>query len=258
MHLILEFEAPIFEFEDNKDDAGGNKMNVYEQNSMPAGDCEQTRGEFSAYLDGAMSGVEMAAISEHIERCVDCSVEFMAWRDVQRSLGELGPARVPVQLQARLLAALDDERGRGSYLPFARRILLVWERSIAPAALRVSGGLAAALVLLFGMGWMFGGPIAVQANDEPMSHLVAPRYLYSQVPPQPIETRRDVPIVVEAQVDTAGRVYDYTVIEGPQDPKVLVRIEDNLLGSVFKPATVFGVPVRGHVVMTYSGVSVRG
>lgn len=233
-------------------------MSVYEQNPMLAEECERARGEFSAYLDGAISGVEMAAISEHLEGCGDCSGEFAAWRNVQRSLGELGPAQVPVELQARLQAALGEERSRGSYLPFGRRMLLAWERSIAPAALRVSGGLAAALLLVFGMGWMFGGPIAVQANDEHMAHLVAPRYLYSQVPPLPIETRRDVPIVVEAQVDTAGRVYDYTVIEGPQDPKVLVRIEDNLLGSVFKPATVFGVPVRGHVVMTYAGVSVRG
>lgn len=105
---------------------------------------------------------------------------------------------------------------------------------------------------------MFGAPIVVQANDDAMAHLVAPRYLYSQVPPEPIETRRDVPIVVEALVDNKGRVYDYAILAGPRDAEVKVRVENNLLGSVFKPATVFGVPVRGHVVMTYTGVSVRG
>jgi hypothetical protein len=110
---------------------------------------------------------------------------------------------------------------------------------------------------------MFAAPLAaVQASDDAMSHLVAPRYLYSQVPPQPIKTHRDepsdVPIVVEAMVDSKGRVYDYTILAGPQDPSVRVRVEDNLLSSIFKPATVFGVPVRGHVVMTYTGVSVRG
>jgi hypothetical protein len=39
---------------------------------------------------------------------------------------------------------------------------------------------------------------------------------------------------------------------------VKIRVENNLLTSVFTPATVFGVPVRGHVVITYTGVSVRG
>ena len=108
------------------------------------------------------------------------------------------------------------------------------------------------------LSWMFGAPIDVQANDDAMAHLVAPHYMYSQVPPEPINTQRDIPIVVDAMVDSSGRVYGYTILEGPKDAAVNVRIENNLLSSVFKPATVFGVPVRGHVVMTYTGISVRG
>ena len=100
--------------------------------------------------------------------------------------------------------------------------------------------------------------MAVFANDDAMAHLVAPRYLYSQVPPEPISTKRDVPIVVDAMVDSSGRVYSYTILEGSTDSEVIVRVENNLLSSVFAPATVFGVPVRGHVVITYTGVSVRG
>jgi hypothetical protein len=123
-------------------------------------------------------------------------------------------------------------------------------------ALRVSGGLAAAVVIAASLGWVFGAPI--QANDDRLAHLVAPRYLYSQVPPQPIAAGRDVPIVVEALVDTEGRVYDYEILAGPTDRAVQVRVQQNLLASVFKPATVFGVPVRGHVVLTYMGLSVRG
>ncbi len=59
-------------------------------------------------------------------------------------------------------------------------------------------------------------------------------------------------------VDSKGRVYDYAILTGPQDPESKVQVENNLLGSVFKPATVFGMPIRGHVVMTYTGISVRG
>jgi hypothetical protein len=205
----------------------------------------------------------MASIAAHIEGCTGCAEEFALWRGVQRSLSELGPAQPPVRLQARLREAIAVERERGAHLSLGRRALLVWERSLAPLAVRLSGGLAAALVLAGGLTWMFAAPLAaVQASDDALSHLVAPRYLYSQVPPQPIKTHRDkpsdVPIVVEAMVDSQGRVYDYTILAGPQDPSVKVRVEDNLLSSIFKPATVFGVPVRGHVVMTYTAVSVRG
>jgi hypothetical protein len=69
---------------------------------------------------------------------------------------------------------------------------------------------------------------------------------------------RDVPIVVEAKVDSNGRVYDYSIVEGPTDESVKISVEQNLLASVFKPATVFGVPVKGQVVLTFTGVSVRG
>jgi anti-sigma factor RsiW len=218
--------------------------------------CRAARADFSAYLDGALSGVQMAALSGHLETCSGCAAEFAAWRSVQSALGALGPALPPIRLQARLRAALAQERERGSYLAWPQLALRMWSRTFAPVALRVSGGLAAAVVLAVSLGWVFGAPI--QANDDRLAHLVAPRYLYSQVPPQPIAAGRDVPIVVEAMVDTQGRVYDYQILAGPTDRAVQVSVQANLLASVFKPATVFGVPVRGHVVLTYMGLSVRG
>jgi hypothetical protein len=232
--------------------------NLMTGKSVDASQCEAARGEFSAYLDGAVTGVEMAAISAHMDVCAACSTEFEAWRDVQSALAKVGPAQPPVTMQASLRKAIAEERARGSHLPWFGRVAMAWEGTIAPAALRVSGALAMALLLAGGLGWMFGTPIAVQANDDAMAHLVGPHYLYSQVPPQPIETKRDVPIVVEAKVDTAGRVYDYSIVEGPTDERVKISVEQNLLASVFKPATVFGVPVRGHVVLTFTGVSVKG
>jgi hypothetical protein len=224
----------------------------------PMGECASVRSGFSAYLDGAVSGVEMAAISRHMEGCDDCAKDFHVWRQVQRSLGELGPQAPPARLQARLRAAIAAERERGAHLPFFQRALLLWRSSLAPLALRLSAGFAVTLVLAGGLFWMFAAPIAVLANDDAMAHLVAPRYIYSQVPPEPISTKRDVPIIVDAMVDSSGRVYRYTILEGPTDSEVKIRVENNLLSSVFTPATVFGVPVRGHVVITYTGVSVRG
>jgi anti-sigma factor RsiW len=216
------------------------------------------REEFSAYLDGAVSGVEMAVISRHLSECDDCATDFNVWRQVQRSLGELGPQTPPARLQARLRAAIAAERERGAHLPFFQRALLLWRSSLAPLALRLSGGFAVTLVLAGALCWVFGAPITVQANDAGMANLIAPRYMYSQVPPAPISTQHDVPIVVDAMVDSSGRVYRYTILAGPKDSAVNVRVENNLLSSVFTPATVFGVPVRGHVVMTYTGISVRG
>ena len=220
--------------------------------------CEPVREEFSAYLDGAVSGVQMAAISSHLEDCKACSAEFEALRDVQSALGQMGTVQPPERLQAHLRAAIANERAKGTHLPWMQRLALAWDRTLAPMALRFSGALVVALLLAGSLGWLFSAPIAVQANDDRLANLVGPHYLYSQVPPEPIVTHRDVPIVVEAKVNTSGRVYDYAILEGPTDGQARVDLEQNLLASVFRPATVFGVPVRGHVVLTFTGVSVRG
>jgi hypothetical protein len=235
--------------------------NPVEQNPQQLS-CEDAREEFGAYLDSAMSGVEMQAIAGHLEFCVPCSREFAELRLLQQRLGELGAAPASERLQQQLRETLAMERERGTHLAWRGRAMLAWKTWLAPLALRVSGGLLAALVIAVGLGWLFAAPLvsSVQANDENMAHMVSPRYLYSQVPALPIETHHDhdVPVVVQAMVDAQGRVYDYQIVAGPHDRDVQMMVEQNLLASVFAPATAFGVPVRGQVVVTYAGVMVRG
>jgi len=98
----------------------------------------------------------------------------------------------------------------------------------------------------------------VQANDEPLGAVTAPHYLYSTTTPGPIVTARDSVVVVVAAVDRVGRVFDFTIVSGPQDQAVSTQVANQLLGRVFEPASAFGVPIRGHVIVTFSGISVRG
>ncbi len=225
---------------------------------LPDEVCVATRAEFSAYLDGAVSGVAMAAIAEHLDSCSDCSLEFEELLAVQESLAELGHAHPPDQLQAQLRQAIAIEYERGTHLSPLNRFAFAWDTWLASAALRATGGFVATIVLLGALGWMFSAPLAVQANDDNMAQLISPRFAYSQVPPQPIVMDHDTPVMVEAKVDTSGRVYDYSILAGQLDQTARLQVEQNLLSSVFKPATLFGSPVRGQVVLTYTGVSVRG
>lgn len=224
-------------------------------------DCAGVREEFSPYLDGDMSGVAMQSMAKHLEGCVDCAAEFEAWREIQSSLAAMGSAKAPAGLQAGLRAAIAEERERGTHLAWHRQLAALWHSTLAPVVWRAAAGTAAALVLvgcLTLLAVQVSAPTAVQANDEPLGAMTSPHYLYSEVPPQPIEFGREAPILVEANIDEQGRVYDYTILSGPTDPGVERRLQANLLSSVFQPATLFGLPVVGQVVMTYTGVSVRG
>ena len=223
--------------------------------------CASVREGFSPYLDGDMTGVGMQSMAKHLDSCAACATEFAAWRDIQSSLAALGPAKPPVRFQARLRAAIAEERALGSHLAWYQQLAAKWRTSLAPIALRAATGTAATLLLLGGLSTfvvLSDVPATVQANDEPLGAMTQPHYLYSEVPPQPIEVGREIPILILAKIDDQGRVYDYSILSGPLDAPVERRVQANLLASVFQPATVFGQPVRGHVMMTYSGVSVRG
>jgi hypothetical protein len=86
----------------------------------------------------------------------------------------------------------------------------------------------------------------------------SPRFLYSSLEPAEDVVDGNNPLVVQAFVNGEGRVYDYKIVSGDADTKTRSQLEDTLLFSVFAPAQVFGQPVRGTVLLSFSGVSVRG
>lgn len=227
---------------------------------MNSPQCGAMRSSFSAYLDGAVDGHQMQAIAEHLESCESCREEFESLRAMQSSLAALGPARAPADLGVRLRIAISHEIA-------ARRrswrdtLALKWENTIRPWAVQVSAGAACSVALVGTMMVLLGvfaAPQPVMANDEPLGAMTSPHYLYSAVLPRPIITDHDVPIIVEAFINDQGRVYDYHIVSGPEDVTVRNQVVDQLLLSVFEPARVFGAPVRSQVVMTFSGISVRG
>jgi len=59
-------------------------------------------------------------------------------------------------------------------------------------------------------------------------------------------------------VNGSGRVYDYHIVSGPNDPRTRSQVENQLLFSIFEPARFFGQPVRGLVILSFSGISVQG
>jgi Putative zinc-finger len=227
---------------------------------MTAQICQKCQSSFSAYLDGAVSGQQMQQIAQHLDTCADCADEFAALRAMQQSLGTLGPAKAPADLGLKLRLAISHEQARRK-TSWRDTVSLKWDNAIRPMLMQVSAGFAGTVILVGGIGLLLGmvaAPEPVMANDEPLGAMTAPHYLYSTVYPGAIITDHDSVIVVEAYVNAQGRVYDYNVVSGPDNPEVHSQIVDRLLMSVYQPASVFGAPVRSRVVLTFSGISVRG
>jgi hypothetical protein len=232
--------------------------------------CKEVQACFSSYLDGAVSGLEMLEISRHIEGfegaagvgaggCRDCAGELAAWRITQNAVSALRPAKAPADLALKLRLAISREHSRRESR-LLDRVSLAWDNAVRPRLVQVSAGLAGSvvlgsMVLLLGV---VAAPQPVLANDEPLGAITAPHYLYSTYSPGDTVTSPDTAIVVEASVDAAGRVYDFAIVSGPRDEAVRTKVADQLLSSVFEPASAFGVPIRGRVVVTFAGISVHG
>jgi anti-sigma factor RsiW len=222
--------------------------------------CLKCQSSFSAYLDGDVSGKQMQKIASHLESCTDCKREFATWRATLNALSSVGPAKAPADLGLRLRLAISHEHSKrkSSWLD---TVSLKWENAIRPVLLQVSAGFAGTVALVGGIAvllGLFAAPEPVMANDEPLGAMTSPHFLYSSVNPHAIVTGHDGIIVVEASVNSEGKVYDYRIVSGPESQAVQDQVVDQLLTSVFQPASVFGAPVRGRVVLTFSGISVRG
>ncbi len=179
------------------------------------------------------------------------------------ALSTLAPVQAPPDLSLRIRLALSHERVRAERRLLGRlqhRWVLFRENSLRPVALHVA--VAAVAVIAITGGMLMLGAVTpqqtVQAHDVPLAGFSAPRYLYSIAGEQPVGGTSDQPLVVEADIDSSGRVYDYRILSGMLDARSDAALRQRMLTGVFEPGEVFGEAVRGHVVLTFADIVVHG
>src|SRR5262249_1946927 len=62
------------------------------------------------------------------------------------------------------------------------------------------------------------------------------------------------PLTIETSVGHEGRVIDYQVLSGPQNPEVNGFIREVLSLAQFTPATAFGKPVESKMILSFVAV----
>ena len=216
--------------------------------------CNRIQGRLTEYLDDRLDGRQMQAISAHLRDCRECAREWRTLRELRNSLTNLEPVPEPADLALRIRVAVSRERARSHRSPFAAWSL-AWKNSVGPFLLQASAGLASAVLLLGTMIVL----VSMFTQPEPLGAATAPRLLYfSNAPGNNPMAQVSGPIVVEAYVNRQGQVYDFRIVSGPADAATRSQVESLLLFSRFEPARIFGQPVRGLAVLSFSGVNVRG
>jgi hypothetical protein len=68
----------------------------------------------------------------------------------------------------------------------------------------------------------------------------------------------DNSLVLVTQINAEGRVKGYRVLSGQGSPELMQRLDRMIYFSVFQPATMFGKPTDGEVVLSLRRITVRG
>ncbi|MCU1256465.1 MAG: putative anti-sigma factor [Candidatus Angelobacter sp.] len=217
--------------------------------------CTEARPLFSSYLDRAISGTEMHEISGHLEQCADCQQEYVLLENTRSLVSSLGRRQPPSDLALKIRVAISSTRSRNSLGLFQRCVLRL-ENTFQGFMFPATAGVLSA-VIFFGVLIVLLVPAQVSANDDvPSTFYTPPRLQISEYPENQLSL--DSPVIIEAYVDTSGRVESFRVISGREDEEVKAQLNRALLFTIFVPAQSFGRPVPGKAIMSFSHINVKG
>ena len=213
--------------------------------------CSEIRGQLWEYLDGECEYETSRSVRYHLDHCAGCRRELDRSTAMQSDLRAMPRDRVPAELALRLRVALSHEL-HGN---FFGRLWVRMENALRPLLLPASAGTAMAIICF---GLIMGTHVvrvSPNAPDVPLEFATPPRV--RALAPMDL-TSDDQTVVVVTQVNAEGRVIGYRLVSGQQSPDLTKRLDRMMYFSLFQPATMFGRPTGGQVVLSLRQITVRG
>lgn len=221
--------------------------------------CNWAKDRFVAYQNGELHGFARAAVRLHLRLCGDCFDEYESFATVSSPLRELTTPQPPRSLNTQIRAALSVELARGNRwqwrLGQARAAL---RESLRPMAIRAVGGALSALALFGAVMPDLWAVRVLAADDIPLTYL-AQRLKSAPTLHEPGPYAMPPNTTILVYVDTRGGAYKFDLPdEQNTDRKLRAEIAKALLFAEFEPATFFGQPVAGRVLLTFTSCTVIG
>ncbi len=224
--------------------------------------CRNVGALIAAQVDGPISIRDRRKIELHVRKCANCAraASQMAW--TRNGLRSLRTHTVPPELTRKLRALGFRELAAQRQKSSARarwwnRMELHFQNGLRQSAVPFAGGLCAAVLLFAALIPTFAlhSKPAIQDVPTGLSTGVAVKSL------APMGFNYG-DAVVDLTIDDQGRVVEYSMVggQGPNNEALRRSIENNLLFTVFTPATAFGQPTPGKIRLTFrsSRIEIRG
>jgi hypothetical protein len=171
-------------------------------------------------------------------------------------MATMAPHPAPPELALCLKVTLSQQLAARRHNRWEAR-LVRWENALNAFMLPATAGLLSA-VLIFGM--LIGVLVPAHwsnANDVPTMLYTPPEMTAAPFSLEASNANGDA-ILVEAVIDAHGRVQDYRVLNPAGQNELSPEMKNTLIFTQFRPATSFGLPTSGRVVISFSNINVGG
>jgi hypothetical protein len=220
-------------------------------------DCSSAQKLMSPFIDSMVTAAETEHLELHIAVCQPCRRQLQSYKSMRSLLACVEKPVVPDDMVLDTRVRLSQERNKNVFVRLENRLRYVLKPIVVPALFGVS-----LTMLFFGiLLGSFASDSTVLAQDRPAESPVFGLY-------QPVHTTDptmlrfascddqdlDEPLTIETKVDDEGRVIDYEVLSGPQNPEVDAWIREMMSLAQFAPATAFGRPVESKIILSFVAV----
>src|SRR5436305_1891160 len=134
--------------------------------------CIEARPLFPLYLDSAVTGAEMHALSAHMSACPECQSEYKEMENTRLLVTSLGRKPAPADLALRLRLAISHERSR-SWRGMFERYLVRVENSLNALMFPATAGILTAVIFFGTLIGFFNLPAAASSDVLPSVHMPA-------------------------------------------------------------------------------------
>jgi hypothetical protein len=175
-------------------------------------------------------------------------------------LARVGPRKAPADLALKLRVAISQEAAQ-SQRRYLDGVRVRMDNALNLFMVPATAGLTAAVVI-FVVLMGFLAPLQADNSDVPLMLHTAPQLQQSAFG-STLDSINDDSLVIEAYVDSQGRVQDYRIISDSKgDDSLLPQVKKNMLifttFTTFRPALSMGRPTTGRAILSFSRVSVKG
>ncbi len=223
--------------------------------------CRFASSLIAAYVEGQLDPARRWVVRRHLLACTACYEDYERSEAVGDLVERVGPRVVPSDLHVQIMSAVSRQSVRYQWLRWKYDL----RNLMRPIAVPAAGGLLSAVVL-FGIlmsGLAASGPGL--NSDIPITYF-ATTWVTDPSLRSPPPFGIDKNVVVEAFVDGRGAVYDFRVVRLPtthpaDHTKLKSDLAHVLLTATIDPATIWGQPVRGKMLISFQAstqVIVRG